>query len=143
MERFIKHTSEEQPAAASIEQQTHTSAHVEFFQRPEGVYEEISFLYEPMQAYKDDLVQIEVALEAKRVALKELEAKAASHAIVPAEEALRILRGDFHDKIVLLRETIGRLEVLHTVTQQRLMMLARQDQNERQILEHTATETEQ
>lgn len=145
MEGFIKHSASDEAITGDERHhaEKHPAAHVEFFERPEGTYEEVSFLHEPIEAYKDDLSQIESVLIAKQDKLKDMEEKAALHATAPEGSSLHILDGHLTEKIGALRDEIGRWEVLRTITQQRVIALSKQEYHERRILDHMPTDIEQ
>ena len=146
MERFNKQPfSEEQFVGTGKvrEHERHPNPHVTIFERPEGIYEEVSFLQEPIQAYKDDLIQIGSALVAKQNKLSDLERMEASHKVVSTDSALHILDEALAGKIKMLREEIGRLDILRTVTQQRIGVLTRHDLLEQRAIDGALTDIEQ
>lgn len=132
MERFTPQQNSER----------HTTEHsaplyVDFEDRPDGTYEKVSFLHEPIETYKDDLSRIEQAFAAKRAALADLERKHAAHA---ATDALAVLAGDLAGRIAMTKQAIERLEILHTTTQQRLLVLLQRDRVEDAVLDRMPTD---
>lgn len=145
MEGFIKHPASSEAVSGDERHhvEKHPAAYVEFFERPEGTYEEVSFLHEPIEEYKNDLSQIKSVLITKQNKLKDMEEKAALHATAPEGSALHILDTPLHARINALRDEIGRWEVLRNMTQQRITILIKQEYLERQILDHAPTDVEQ
>lgn len=142
MERFNHASGKNNPEPDKTREGSPRSLpyHIEIEERADGMYEKISFLHEPMERYKDDLTRIEIAIESKKQTLAELEENLAAHASVGVTH---IFTADIGNKIKLLREAIGRLEVTRNVTQRRLMLLARQDHLEEAMLEQQPlTDTE-
>lgn len=136
-------TREEQPREGTAEQgvERMPDGYTTIFDRPEGTYEELSFLHEPIAEYKDDLSYIGKMLQHKRAMLVELEQKAREHESV-AIGAFAMLHADLADKITKVKTDVHYLETLHTVTMQRLTMLIQEDELQKKELNGVVTKIE-
>lgn len=132
MERFIPQQNFEQEAPERT-----ASPHIELEDRADGTYEKVSFLHESVETYKDDLSRIEHALAAKRSMVADLEQKYAAHAL---SDALATLAMHLADRIAMTKQAIERLEILHTATQQRLLLVLQRDRAEEAVLDRMSTD---
>lgn len=138
MEHLKQQPSEDKPHAHREE----ASGHTEVFERDGEIYEEVSFLYEPMEQYKDDLMVLNIVIDAKKRALQEAEEKLTMHGTV-AGSPMQLLEGDIASKIAYKRKELGRLEVVRAATLHRLSIVAKQDHLEKNILDNLPTDVEQ
>jgi hypothetical protein len=115
--------------------------HITRFEGPGGEYEETSFLYEPMERYKDDLARLDIVIGHKRGVLRDAEEKLGAHASV-AIDAMSTSKDDIVRKVAYMKNEIDRLEIVRTMDMQRLGLLVQQDRLEQDLLDKLPTDVE-
>ncbi len=105
-------------------------------------YEEVSFLYEPMERYQNDLALLDIVIAHKKRALQDTEETLAAHGTTPPVSELHLSKGDIAERIAFLKREVERFEVTRMMTLQRLALVARQDQIEKDLIDGLSADIE-
>lgn len=123
------------------EANSHVPGHRRVFEREGETYEEISFLYEPMERYKDDISRLDVVIGHKKQTLYEAREKLKAH-VATGISAMHVLEDDIANKMVFMKKELDHFEIIRETTVQLINLLAKQDTIERNLLDTLPTDKE-